>query len=186
MSHSDRQAPMRESRPSTESNAEHSKRGAPQVPDLERLADVLLSRDLSELEYEQDGLRIYLSRKREVEPAPAPLSYTVAAPASLLASAEKTTAEKVVPVAAPTKTDWSQHPGAVRSPMVGVAYVAPEPGAAPFVRVGDVVKSGQTLLIIEAMKVMNPIKASKDGRVAEIFVRDQDPVEYDEVLVVIE
>lgn len=151
------------------------------LPDLETLADVLVSRDLSELEYEQDGARIYLSRKRDVAPASA--SIAGSAPSVVVAP---TSVEPVAETLPQSPTDWSQHPGAVRSPMVGVAYVAPEPGAAPFVQVGDEVKTGQTLLIIEAMKVLNPLKAPRDGKVVKIFIRDQEPVEYDEVLIVIE
>ncbi|MCF8496246.1 MAG: acetyl-CoA carboxylase biotin carboxyl carrier protein [Alphaproteobacteria bacterium] len=78
------------------------------------------------------------------------------------------------------------HPGAVTSPMVGTAYTSPEPGAAAFVEKGDTVKAGDTLLIIEAMKVMNPIKAEKAGTVTHIMVNDTQPVEYGDVLMVIE
>jgi acetyl-CoA carboxylase biotin carboxyl carrier protein len=70
--------------------------------------------------------------------------------------------------------------------MVGTVYIAPEPGAPPFVRVGDVVKKGQTLLIIEAMKTMNPVTADRDGRVARVLVEDGAPTEYGEVLVILE
>jgi acetyl-CoA carboxylase biotin carboxyl carrier protein len=78
------------------------------------------------------------------------------------------------------------HPGAVTSPMVGTAYMQPETGAAPFVKKGDTVKAGQTLMIIEAMKVMNPIKAEKAGTVTQILVEDSQPVEFGDVLMVIE
>lgn len=168
--------------PTSEMKAEFT--GERAVPSLEALANVLVSRDLSELEYEQDGVRIYLSRKRDIVEAPirsvvanVPANSTVVTSTSSTPTPESSEA---------TPIDWSQHPGAVHSPMVGVAYVAPEPGAAPFVRIGDEVKAGQTLLIIEAMKVLNPIKAPKGGRVVEILIHDQEPVEYDEVLVVIE
>ncbi len=78
------------------------------------------------------------------------------------------------------------HPGAVTSPMVGTAYMTPEPGASPFVRKGETVKAGDTLLIIEAMKVMNPIKAQKGGTVTQILVESGQPVEFGDVLMVIE
>jgi acetyl-CoA carboxylase biotin carboxyl carrier protein len=78
------------------------------------------------------------------------------------------------------------HPGAVTSPMVGTVYTAPEPGAAPFVKKGDKVKAGDTLVIIEAMKVMNPIKAEKGGTVTHILVESGNPVEFGDVLMVIE
>ena len=78
------------------------------------------------------------------------------------------------------------HPGAVTSPMVGTVYVAPEPGAAPFVKVGDTVSEGQTLLLIEAMRTMNPIRAHRPGRVAQIFAQNASPVEYGEVLIILD
>ncbi len=87
---------------------------------------------------------------------------------------------------APPGTVTGDHPGAVTSPMVGTAYLAPEPGAATFVKKGDTVNVGDTLIIIEAMKVMNPIKASKGGTVTQILVESGKPVEYGDVLMVIE
>lgn len=83
-------------------------------------------------------------------------------------------------------TITGDHPGAVTSPMVGTAYLAPEPGAATFVKKGDTVAAGDTLLIIEAMKVMNPIKASKGGTITQILVETGKPVEFGDVLMVIE
>src|SRR2546427_651272 len=80
----------------------------------------------------------------------------------------------------------SNHPGTVKSPMVGTAYMCAEPGAAPFVKVGDMISVGQTLMIIEAMKVMNPIKAAQSGKVLQIFAKDGTPVEFGEPLMVIE
>lgn len=141
---------------------------------IEALARVLVEHDLSEIECEENGRRIYLSRqvaRAEIAPVPAPASSSVSVAA---------------PSASSGAADRTQHPGVVRSPMVGTVYTASEPGAAPFVRVGDSVKPGQTLLIIEAMKVLNPIKASKAGKVIDVFVFDQKPVEYDEPLLVIE
>ncbi|MBM3952949.1 MAG: acetyl-CoA carboxylase biotin carboxyl carrier protein, partial [Rhodospirillales bacterium] len=80
----------------------------------------------------------------------------------------------------------ADHPGVVKSPMVGVAYTAPDPATPPFIRVGDQVAEGQTLLLIEAMKVFNPIKAPRAGKVARIFIASGTPVEYGEPLVLIE
>ena len=88
--------------------------------------------------------------------------------------------------AAPPVDDWKAHPGLVKSPIVGTAYLTPEPGAAPYITEGATVAAGATLLIIEAMKVMNPITAPKSGKVVKIFIRGEQPVEYDEPLVVIE
>ena len=83
-------------------------------------------------------------------------------------------------------TNGVSHPGTVTSPIVGIVYLAAEPGAPPFVRVGDTVSEGQTLLIIEAMKVMNQIRAPRAGRVTQIFVEDAAPVEYGAALMLIE
>jgi acetyl-CoA carboxylase biotin carboxyl carrier protein len=90
-----------------------------------------------------------------------------------------------VPVAA-AATDLAKHPGAVPSPMVGTAYLSPEPGAAPFVEVGSRVAQGQTIMIIEAMKTMNQIPAPRAGTVTQILVEDAQPVEFGQPLVVIE
>jgi len=87
---------------------------------------------------------------------------------------------------APAPASDTSHPGAVKSPMVGTAYIAPEPGAASYVKAGDSVAEGDTLLIIEAMKVMNPIRAPRGGRVARVLVENGSPVEYGQVLMVID
>jgi acetyl-CoA carboxylase biotin carboxyl carrier protein len=89
-------------------------------------------------------------------------------------------------VAAPAVVDDANHPGAVKSPMVGTAYLSPEPGKPPFVNVGDKVAVGQTLLIIEAMKTFNPIKATKAGTVARIVIDNARAVEFGEVLMIVE
>jgi acetyl-CoA carboxylase biotin carboxyl carrier protein len=137
------------------------------------LAHLLTETDLTEIEVEQDGLRIRVARSVTavpvaVTPAPAP----AAAPAK--------------PAAAPPPPEPAQHPGMVPSPMVGTAYRAAEPGGRPFVEEGDMVREGQTLLIIEAMKTMNQIPAPRAGRVARIMVEDGQPVEFGEPLLVIE
>lgn len=136
---------------------------------VRKLADLLQETGLSEIEFAEGEKRIRVTR-----PTSPLAAMAVAAPA--LAAA---------PVAVPA-AKTAAHPGAVISPMVGTAYMAPEPGASPFVRVGDMVKAGQTVMIIEAMKVMNPIKAPKGGVITEITVSDAQPVEYGEVLMVIE
>ena len=86
----------------------------------------------------------------------------------------------------PRRATAESHPGAVRAPMVGTVYLTPEPGAPPFVSLGDEVREGQTLLIIEAMKVMNPIRAPRGGRLVQLLVNSGDPVEYGELLMIIE
>lgn len=135
---------------------------------LRELADLLKETGLSEIEIEQQGQRIRLVR-REVVAAPAPVSVAVPSPAPV-----------------PARAASELHPGTVTSPMVGTVYVAPEPGAPPFVQLGDIVVEGQTLLIVEAMKTMNPIPAPRAGRISAILVHDAQPVEFGEPLLVIE
>ena len=135
---------------------------------VKALADILDDAGLAELEYETDDVAIRLSRVSGAAPVAAVAP--VAAPAP----------------AADSAADLSAHPGAVTSPMVGTAYISPEPGAAAFVEEGSAVKKGQTLLIVEAMKVMNPITAPTDGTVSKILVKNAQPIEFGEVLVVIE
>lgn len=142
---------------------------------VRKLAEILVDTDLSEIEYEDNGSRIYVSRKANIAPV-----------ATHVVSAPSATITHPAPAAAPSHTDWAKHPGSVRSPMVGTAYLAPEPGAPNFIKVGDTIAVGQTLLIVEAMKVMNQIKANHAGKVTQILVSDGSPVEYDEPLLVIE
>ena len=138
---------------------------------VRKLADLLRETGLSEIEFAEGEKRIRVTRPTAAQ--------TVAVHAPVAAAATPVAA--AAPAAKP-----ANHPGAVTSPMVGTAYAAPEPGSAPFVRVGDTVKAGQTVLIIEAMKVMNPIKAPRGGTVVEILVSDSQPVEFGEVLMIIE
>ena len=144
------------------------------------LADILDEAGLAELEYETADLSVRLSRVSSAAQV-APVA-AVAAPETAPAVAP------AAPAAAPVTdtADAASHPGAVTSPMVGTVYVAPEPDAPSFIEVGGTVKKGQTLLIVEAMKVMNPITAPADGTVKQIFVQNAQPVEFGEVLVVIE
>lgn len=141
---------------------------------IKELAGLLGENNLTEIEIEQDGLRIRVSRGvTAVAAAPQP-------------AAEAPKAAAPAPEAAPEAPDASAHPGCVKSPMVGTVYTSPEPGADPFVTVGDSVKKGQTLLIVEAMKVMNQITAHKDGKIKEILIANAQPVEYDQPLMIIE
>ena len=148
------------------------------------LAEILDAQDLTEVELETEAMAIRISRQPAgqtvVTTAAAPMA---AAPAATPAAAPATAPEPAAEAA--TETDFASHPGAVKSPMVGTAYESPEPGAAAFVTVGDTVKKGQTVLIIEAMKVMNPITAPQDGTVTHILVDNGQPVEFDQVLMVI-
>ncbi len=140
------------------------------------LATILDETNLTEIEVEQDDLRIRVSRT----PAPvhsfAGAPYAAAAPAPAIAAAAAPAAAAVVDVSK----------NAIPSPMVGTAYLSPSPDAKPFIEVGQVVKEGQTLLIIEAMKTMNQITSPRSGTVVAILCEDAQPVEYGEPLVVIE
>ncbi|HLT01722.1 MAG TPA: acetyl-CoA carboxylase biotin carboxyl carrier protein [Geminicoccaceae bacterium] len=141
---------------------------------IETLAELLQRTGLTEIELAEGDSRIRVVR------APQPLVTQVPGPAAAAAPAP-------VPAASEeTAPAPEEHPGAVRAPMVGTVYLTPEPGAAPFITLGAEVREGQTLLIIEAMKVMNPIRAPRSGRIAKLLVTSGDPVEYGELLLIIE
>ena len=138
------------------------------------LADILVATDLTEIEVEHKDGRIRVVRTPAVQNMMQPVAHTVAVAAS-------------APVAtAPAPEEDAAHPGVVPSPMVGVAYLAPEPGAAPYVTLGQTVIAGQTLLLIEAMKTYNQIKAPKSGTVARILVSPGQPVEFGQPLLILE
>lgn len=139
---------------------------------IRALADILTETGLTEIEVSEKDSRIRVARA-------APTAQIVpAAPAPLAAAP--------VPTAAPAPADLSKHPGAVNSPMVGVAYLTPDPSSPPFVSEGQTVVAGQTLMLIEAMKTFNQIKAPKGGTIRQILVVSGDPVEFGQPLVIIE
>ncbi|MDF2369011.1 acetyl-CoA carboxylase biotin carboxyl carrier protein [Sneathiella sp.] len=140
---------------------------------IRELAEIMNETGLGEIEIETGDHRLRVSRGSS--------------------SAGVETVQAIVPAAAPAApapvapaADAAAHPGAVKSPMVGTVYLSPEPTAAPFVRPGDMVTEGQTLLIVEAMKTMNPIGAPKAGKVVEILVANEEPCEYGQPLVILE
>lgn len=139
---------------------------------IQELAKVLNETGLTEVEIEQGGARVRVARQFTGSYVAAPMAAPAAAPASGAAPA--------APVVAAGPTE-----GAVPSPMVGTVYASPEPGKPPFVKVGDTVKEGDTVMIVEAMKTMNPIAAPRSGTVKEICVRDAEPVEFGQTLLVI-
>lgn len=138
---------------------------------IRELAALLKETELSEIEIEQSGLRLRIARQLQAVAYAAP----AAAPPPL-----------ATPAAAPAENDPAKHPGVVLSPMVGTVYIASEPNAPAFIKVGDTVKEGQTLLIVEAMKTMNQIASPRAGRVTRILVQNAHPVEYGEPLLIIE
>jgi acetyl-CoA carboxylase biotin carboxyl carrier protein len=142
------------------------------------MAKLLEESGLTEMEYSEGERRIRLSRMAPPAAYPAAFAMPQAPlPAAPVAPSAPAVAQAVAP---------AQNPNALKSPMVGTAYAASEPGGTPFVKVGDTVKAGQTVLIIEAMKVMNPIKAAKGGTVTEVLVSDAQPVEFGQPLLIIE
>lgn len=145
---------------------------------IRKLAKLLEETNLGEIEMADGDRKIRVAR-------PAVASFTAPSPAAPTAAPSAASAP-AAPVAAAAPGDLSKHPGAVKSPMVGTAYLSPEPGKPVFVHVGDKVTAGQTLLIIEAMKTFNPIKAPKAGTVTQILVDNAHPVEFGEPLMVVE
>ena len=148
---------------------------------VRQLAEILKATDLTEIEVERDELRIRVAR--EIHAAPAAIQYA-AAPAAVAAPA----AAAAAPVSMPSDpaTIVARAGEEVKSPMVGTAYLQASPEAPPFCQPGDKVKKGQTLLIVEAMKTMNPIQSPRDGVVADVLVGDGQPVEFGEPLVLLE
>ena len=144
---------------------------------VRQLAKLLDETGLTEIEYATGAFRVRVARQQTVvHEAAAPAAPAVAPPVS-------------TPVAAPAlveKAYDATHPGAVKSPMVGTAYLAPEPGAPAFVAVGDRVKEGQTLLLVEAMKTFNEIKSPRAGTLRKVMIENQQPVEYGDVLMIID
>ena len=143
---------------------------------VRKLAGILKDTDLTEIEVERGDLRIRVAREVMVAAAPVALAPPVAAAAPAAASASATVAASPAEYAGDV----------VNSPMVGTVYLQPQPDSEPFVKVGQTVAEGQTLLIVEAMKTMNPIPSPRAGKVVEILVADAQPVEFGEPLVVIE
>jgi acetyl-CoA carboxylase biotin carboxyl carrier protein len=146
---------------------------------IRQLADLLTEKDLTEIEVEDGDRRVSVKRNTMARDMAAAIGRAPAAPAS---------ATPPAPAPAPaavTEESAAVHPGAVKSPMVGTVYLSAEPGAAPVVSAGAQVKEGDTLVIIEAMKVMNPIPAPRGGTVGQVLVQDGQPVEFDQPLVII-
>ncbi|HFB54819.1 MAG TPA: acetyl-CoA carboxylase biotin carboxyl carrier protein [Hellea balneolensis] len=148
----------------------------PETKLLRELAKILNETDLSEIELEKGDLKLRVARN--VGSSTAPVTVAHAAPVAAAPAA-------AAPETAPAAQDPAANKNAVKSPMVGTAYVRPSPESDPFITVGDSVKQGDTLLLIEAMKTFNPIKAEKSGTVTQILIEDGQPVEFGEALLII-
>ncbi len=156
---------------------------------IKALAELLTENDLTELEVkreygEADRLNVRVSRQLQMVQAPVPAAPLAPAPAPSAAPEPAAPAQGGAETG--VESDPARHPGAVTSPMVGTVYLAPEPGADPFVKLGDSVNEGDTLLIVEAMKTMNHIPAPRSGTVKRILVADGDPVEFGAPLMIVE
>ena len=149
---------------------------------VKELADILDQAGLVELEYETEAVAIRLSRVT----AAAPVAAAPVAAAPVAAAPVAATPAAIAEPVAELPANPADHPGAVKSPMVGTVYTAPEPDAPAFITEGATVTAGQTLFIVEAMKVMNPITAPKAGTVVKIFVQNAQPIEFGEALVIVE
>lgn len=151
---------------------------------IRQLANILDETNLTEIEVEHDKLKIRVARTA------APVTVTQAAPAPWAFPAAAAQPAAPAPAAAApapaAKVDPANNPGAVTSPMVGTVYIAPEPGSKPFVEIGDTVREGQTVVIIEAMKHLNQIPAPRAGKVTAILVENGQPIEFGEPLLIIE
>jgi acetyl-CoA carboxylase biotin carboxyl carrier protein len=145
---------------------------------VRQLAELLDATRLTEIEVQDGDRRIRVARTVSMTAAPAMQVAAAPAPAAAVPAA--------APVAAPALASPTDHPGLVKSPMVGTCYLAAEPGAAPFIAPGKQIAAGETLLIVEAMKVMNPIVATKSGKVTQVLVENGQPVEFDQPLVIVE
>ena len=148
--------------------------------DIRELAAILDATGLSEIELSEKDRRIRLAR------APAPVNYVQAPIAAAPAAAAAPAPAVATPAPAPAAEPDGNHPGAVTSPMVGVAYLSPDPDSPNFVSVGQRVEAGQTLLLIEAMKTFNQIKAPRAGTVSRVIVGTATPVEFGEVLMILD
>lgn len=145
---------------------------------VEDLAKLINEHELAEIEYDTEGLRLRVTRVPSGGFAvTAPVAAAQPAPAAV---------QPAAPAAPAAKADAEIKGEAIKSPMVGVVYTAPEPGAASYVSVGDTVSADQTLFLVEAMKTFNPVKAPRAGKVLQILVGDHDPVEYDQPLLILE
>lgn len=146
---------------------------------VRRLAELLDETGLTEIEYDTGDIKIRVARQHG-----GAVTYT--APPAAPAAAVAAPAESAPAVEDVSPAALADHPGAVTSPMVGTAYLAPEPGAAFFIAVGDSIAEGQTLMLVEAMKTFNEIKAPHGGTVKQIIIENGVPVEFGDVLVIIE
>ena len=144
---------------------------------FDKLADILKKHNLSEIEYKDGDAKIRICAHNNVPTQVCSINTQ---------EQQKTSGEIRSESQISEIKDFSNHIGAIKSPMVGTCYTAPEPGSPNFIEVGDEVQAGQPILIIEAMKVMNLIKAPKSGKIIHVAVSNGDPVEYDQLLLVIE
>ncbi len=173
----------------------------PDVSYIKKIVKILKDNNLAEIKYETNEVEIKVVAQTNVQPinsvpASQPSPFGSVSQSVIVPQINPTSPSISIPQAPDVTsssankkaihTDYSKHPGAIKSPMVGTCYLSPEPGAPKFIEVGNFVKKDQPLLIIEAMKVMNYIKAPKDGKIVYIAVEDAQPTEFGQLLLVIE
>jgi len=160
---------------------ENSEPTAKDLKFVKELMALLEKSDLTEIDFQKGDLGISLSKASHG----APVQHVMAAPAAMAAPVATAAAPSQPVATKESPADASAHPGAVKSPMVGTAYIRPSPDADTFVNVGDKVKEGDTIMLIEAMKTFNPITAPKSGKIEQVLVDDASPVEFGEALFII-
>lgn len=158
-----------------------SRTQAPETKLVRELAKILNDTDLSEIEMKKGDLKIRVSKNSGVQM----MASMPAAAAPVAAASAPAAQHSIETIPSDTPADAGSHPGAVKSPMVGTAYIRPSPDADAFVSVGDSVKEGDTIMLVEAMKTFNPITAPKSGKVSQVLVEDAQPVEFGEALFII-
>lgn len=153
-----------------------------------KLAEILDKNNLTDIEYEDERCRISLSRNTQniIAPATTPVYHPAPSPAPVTTPAQTQAMVSDVALPQSANEDFSNNPNAIKSPMVGVVYLSPDPNSPNYVKIGDTVKEGDIVCLIEAMKTFNPVKAHKSGTVTKILVEGGDPVEFGEPLVVVE
>lgn len=150
---------------------------------VRELADILNETNLAEIEMKKGDLKIRVSKTSGTIVAAQSMAAPIASP---IAGSSAATQSSPVIIDTSAVDDHSNNPGAVKSPMVGTAYIRPSPDADPFVKIGESVKEGDTIMLVEAMKTFNPITAAKSGTITRVLVEDAQPVEYGEPLFIIE
>ncbi len=153
---------------------------------IKYIADLVSENELTKIEVETEEVKITIAKKQEVITQTVAAPAVAAAPAQQVSTVEAAASTKVTNGADISEQDAKNHAGVVTAPMVGIVFTRPDPNDDPYIKVGDTVKEGQTLLLVEAMKVFNPLKSPRNGVIKQIFVDDNEPVEFGQPLLIID